>query len=224
MALELSFGKSSKKNVLRGKLPYKRSINLVTVNEKKINIPKAVVGILLIIGLAGTFSKVLVFDRLLDMNRVAGDVAQKRAELDQYNALLKNYDGIEDNYAHYTYAGMTNEEMSLVSRTKVMSLVGKVFVVEDKSVTWSLTENILTVETTRDTLDELNDLARKLEKSAYVNNCIITTANKKQNTNTVTVQGKKKTKVKVVVEEKVTGKFTVYLQQLPEKEEEGEQP
>ncbi|MBQ1492704.1 MAG: hypothetical protein IIZ39_12160, partial [Blautia sp.] len=173
MAIQFSLGNNSKKNVLRGKLPSKRSINLATVNEKKFNVPKAIVGTILIVGLAALFSKVLVTDRLMAMNHLAGDVAQKRAELNRYMELLHTYDGLEDAYAHYTYAGMTNEEMSLVSRTKVMYLVGKIFGGEGKNVTWSLTDNVLTIETIRDTLDELNDLARKLEKSAYVDNCII---------------------------------------------------
>ena len=49
---------------MKGKLPTKRSINLVLVDENKINPLTAILGVLLIVVLAGAFSKFLVIDRL----------------------------------------------------------------------------------------------------------------------------------------------------------------
>ena len=70
------------KKVLRN-IPVKRSINLVLVNEKKVNVPKALLGILIIAALAGVFSKFLVIDRLNAMNSASGVAAQKKADFDR---------------------------------------------------------------------------------------------------------------------------------------------
>ena len=198
------------KGRLKGRMPTKRSINLVTVGEKKISIPKAVIGTVLIIGLAVLFSKFLVVDRLNSVNRAEATVAQKREELYRFSEALGSYTGVEDAYAHYTLEGMTQEELGLGNRPKILALVGKVCPEKDAPLSWSLSGNVLTIEASRDTLDELNKLAKKLEKSDYVDTCTITMANKKEVTS----------RDKTVTEIKVRGTFTVYLQQPPEVEEE----
>ena len=77
--------------------------------------------------------------------------------------------------------------------------------------TWSLSGNILTIEITAKTLDDLNQLAREIEEDPIVDSCSITTANKNQDT----VKNKNK---KIVVDTDVWARFIVYLRQ-PEEDE-----
>jgi hypothetical protein len=238
--------KSAKaKGVLKGKLPTKRSINLVLVDENKINPLTAILGILLIVLLAGVFSKFLVIDRLNAMSRAQGRVTRLQRDLDSAMDALENIGDVGETYAHYTLEGMTAAELNQVDRVLVLALVDSILpVVEegpseeeiagilksmfrDAPVTgndaqetarqrarldllqqlvpvpeyvvnrWSLTDNLLTLEITGQTLERLNELRRQIEKSPIVDSCAILTANKDARRN---------------AQEGVWARFIVYLQ------------
>lgn len=107
----------------RGRLPTKRSINLVLIDEGKINPLQAILAVLAIIMLAGVFSKYMVIDRLAAMSAASAKVSRMQKDLDTTNKLLQEYGDVKDAYAHYTYDGMTNAEMNMVERTRVLDLV-----------------------------------------------------------------------------------------------------
>ena len=111
------------KGKLRGKMPSKRSINLVLVDENKINPLFAFLGIVLILALAAAFSKFLVIDRLAAMDRAQGKAKRVQDELDRAMDALDNIGDISETYAHYTVDGMTAAELGLVDRLAVLALV-----------------------------------------------------------------------------------------------------
>ena len=108
----------------RGRMPVKRSINLMLVDENRASVKKAVPAILAIIVLAGLFSKFLVADRLESVSRAQARVTRLQEDLDNAMAALDSFGEIEQTYAHYTLADMTQEELDLVDRTQVLELVG----------------------------------------------------------------------------------------------------
>ena len=111
-------GKSGKSGKgVHGRLPTKRSINLVLVDEKKINIPMTVLSIVLIVGLAFLFGKYLVADRLIAVSEAAAKVERLQADLDATMELLNGFGDVETTYAHYTMEGMSQAELSPVSHT-----------------------------------------------------------------------------------------------------------
>ena len=114
-------GKSGKG--VHGRLPTKRSINLVLVDEKKINIPMTVLSIILIVGLAFLFGKYLVADRLIAVSEAAAKVERLQADLDATMELLNGFGDVETTYAHYTMEGMNQAELDLVDRVQVLDLV-----------------------------------------------------------------------------------------------------
>ena len=118
----------------RGRMPVKTSINLVLIDENKISVKKAIPAILLIVVLAALFSKYLVADRLAAMSQAANQAAQLRTALDDALEQISVYSGVEDTYAHYTYAGMTAAEQALVDRTRVLELVGSVLPVSETAL------------------------------------------------------------------------------------------
>ena len=120
------------KGVLKGKLPTKRSINLVLVDENKINPLTAILGILLIVLLAGVFSKFLVIDRLDAMSRAQGRVTQLQNDLDSAMDALDNIGDIGETYAHYTLEGMTATELNQVDRVLVLALVDSILPVVEE--------------------------------------------------------------------------------------------
>ena len=195
------------KRLLRN-LPVKRSINLALVEEKKISIPKALLGILIIIALAAVFSKFLVADRLLEMSRAEAAAAQKKADLDKLYAALSDFGNIEEEYAHVTYDDMTADELSLVDRPAVIDLI-KTVLPKKRTYAWSLAGNVLTVEVSARNLKKLNQLVKRMEESPIVDTCTITTANKNDKTEE---------------EGQVRGRMIVYLQQPAEPVEEEKEP
>ena len=120
------------KGVLKGKMPTKRSINLVLVDENKINPLTAILGILLILVLAVVFSKFLVIDRLDAMSRAQGRVTQLQGDLDRAMDALDNIGDIGETYAHYTLEGMTAAELNQVDRVLVLALVDSILPVVEE--------------------------------------------------------------------------------------------
>lgn len=169
----------------RGKLPTKRTINFAQVGVKKTNVKAAVAGIILILIGAAAFGKFGVVDRLAAMSRADQETQRLQGELEKQYARLSSFEGLEDEYAHYTVSGMTEEELSLVDRAKVIDMIERETDITESSTSWSLSSNILTLTITGDTLQDINILARRLEKYDLVNTCSVTNAVKeeiKQNT------------------------------------------
>lgn len=111
---------------LHGRMPTKRSINLVLVDENKISIPKAILGIVLIVALAGVFSKFLVYDRLMAVSEASAKVDRLQTSLDEAMEKVKSFGDVESTYAHYTMEGMSQAELDLVDRVQVLDLVASI--------------------------------------------------------------------------------------------------
>ena len=171
-------GKRPPKKGLRGRMPVKRSINLVLIDEKKIKPMKALPAVLLVIVLAAAFSKFMVMDRLMAMSNASGKVTSIQSSLTQATEALKQYEGVEDTYAHMTYKDMTSEELSRVDRVKVLELVSDYLSDRGAARSWTVSGNILVVDVSDKSLENLNLLARRIEQSPIVDTCVITTAQK----------------------------------------------
>lgn len=118
--------KGAPKKSLHGRMPTKRSINLILIDENKISVWKAIPAILAIVVLAALFSKYLVADRLIAMSQASARVSGLQSNLRQVQEAIEEYGEVEQTYAHYTYAGMTNAELNLVDRTLVLELVDSI--------------------------------------------------------------------------------------------------
>ena len=76
-----------------------------------------------------------------------------------------------------TYKDMTAEELGRVDRVKVLEMVSE-YLSDSSARTWSLSGNMLVVDVSGKTLENLNQLARRIEQSPIVDTCVITTAQK----------------------------------------------
>ena len=192
--------KAGKKG-LRGKIPTKQSINLVIVDESKINPLKAIPLVIVVVALAALFSKFMVFDRLAAMNQATGRVSTLQTNLQEANSLISTFGELQEEYAHYTYSGMTEEELGRVDRVEVLKLAESVFAAGDIAKSWRLSGNILTAEVGGESLEELNQLAQKMEESPIVDRVAITNASKAEEVRDGNTAGG------------VRASFIVYLQQ-----------
>ena len=182
----------------RGKLPYKRSINLRLEDETAIDWRIAIPGILVILCLACLFSKFFVVDRLTALSRAERRVTLLEEELARDYELMNTYADIKDDYAHYTYSGFTEAELARTDRVQVLRLVSEYFHSGEISRNWFLSDNVLTVEVSGGVLEDLNRLAQRIEQDPIVDRCIITNAVKKESDDSV---------------EGVKATFIVYLQE-----------
>ena len=170
--------KTGKKKIIRGKMPQKRSINLAPVGVERIDPKLALAGSLIVFLLAAMFSKFLVADRLAAMYRENDHVAALRAQLSQEYDRVASFGSIADEYAHYTYSGMTEEELSLVDRADVIRMIKEGTENNREVESWSLKGNVVTLTVSGRDLQEINQLARRLEQFDLVNTCTVTAASK----------------------------------------------
>ena len=224
--------KKGQKKGVHGRMPVKRTINLVPSDQSKINPLKAIPAVIAVILLAALFGKFLVWDRLMAVSQAQARVSTLQQNLQRAQELSKSFGDVEDAYAHYTIEGMTSIELGLVNRVRVLELVGNILPPDDFEGyppeiqrlfrarpqlagamavgyiinNWSVSGNILTIEVNSASLEKMNELARQLEQDDIVDTCSISTANKKGQLN---------------IGDNVWARLIVYLRQPTE---EGSQP
>lgn len=160
----------------RVKLPVKRSVNLAGAGEKPMNMKIGIPAIILILIAAAALSKFGVIDRFAALSRARGEVASLNAEIKENYDKIERYAELEEKYAHYTYTGMTQEELSRVDRTETVKIIERVVLPAATLTGWSIKGNQLSLTVNAQTLQEINLLAQRLETEDLVDYCQVTTA------------------------------------------------
>ena len=163
-----------------GHLPTKRSINLAGVTEKKINLKIAIPAIILIVIAAALFSKFMVADKLAAVAKATSEVSDLRSQLDAGYAKLREYDTLDEKYAHYTYSGMTEEELSRADRVEVIDMISRVVEPYARIDSWGLNSNQLTMTITAASLTEVNTVSHSLQTEELVDFSTVTTASTRE--------------------------------------------
>ena len=138
------------------RVPVKRTINLATVGEKKQHWLLVIPGIALIVLAAAVFSKFLVIDRLQELSQAEGEVTALVQQIADTEARCEAFGELNDIYAHYTYSGMTAEELGRVDRVDAMELLERVVLPRTEVDNWTLSENTLTLSISGSTLEDIN--------------------------------------------------------------------
>jgi hypothetical protein len=186
-------------NLRFGQMPSRTSINFVTVGEKKINYKLAVPALILIIAVTLLFGKFLVFDRLAQVAAAQKTVNELQARLDADTRELAGFDDLKDLYAHYSYSGFTDEELSRAPRVEVLDIIERVVLPKAAINSWSLRDNELMLELSAGSLRQINGISDALRGEPIVNYCSVSNAN----TNEVRIDD--------ILTEVVTAKMLVYL-------------
>ena len=160
----------------RGQLPVKRTINLADLGRKPLNLKIAIPAILLILAAAFLFGKYAVADRLLAVSRAEGEVAAMKGRLDEGYRRLDSFGELTDLYAHYTFSGMTDEEVHRTDRAEVMKLLRNVVLPKVAVDSWSLSGNELMINMTGSSLQVINRTVQEIEAQEIVSFCTVNTA------------------------------------------------
>ena len=191
----------------RGSLPVKRVINLAEVDKKTIDFRIASPAILLILAAAFLFGKFAVADRLIAVSRAEGEVAAVQRELDAAYRRLDSFGELSELYAHYTFSGMTDEEVHRTDRAEILNLLRDVILPRVSVDAWNVKGNVLNVTMTADTLEEINLTVQKVDADALVSFCTVNNAKTNENRRTVSRNGQEET----FIETSVTAQVVAYL-------------
>ncbi|MBR4474560.1 MAG: hypothetical protein IKS55_13085 [Oscillospiraceae bacterium] len=160
----------------RGNLPVKRSINLAATEEKAVNFKVGIPAIILIILAAFAFGKFAVADRLVAVSRAEAQAAALQTELNAAYDKLNSFGELTEIYAHYTYSGMTKDEISRADRGSAIELLRRIVLPSGQVSSWTLSGNVLTVNIYCDDLRVVNRTVQNIEADDHVNFCTVNTA------------------------------------------------
>ena len=124
-----------KKKVSHGRLPTKRYINLAVIGEKKVNYMKLLPAVIIVIVLLAVFVKFAVIDPLNEASAEEDKVTVLQQNVTIANAKIESFGELIEKYAHYTYSGMTEEELNRADRLAAMEMI--------RSPRWSLSTSPL---------------------------------------------------------------------------------
>ena len=187
-------------------MPTKTSINLAAVGQKKVNYKIAIPAFILLVAAIVLFSKFLVIDRLAEVAAAQNKVNELQSRLDVGYNELAGFEDLNDKYAHYTYSGFTEEELTRTSRVEVLRLIRRVVLPKVSLNAWSISSNELNLDVTANTLQEINMLAQALQEDSLVNYCTVNNANTNEQR---TVNGED-------IDETVSARVLVYLEAQPQ--------
>ena len=218
---------SLKKTVDKVKTPVKRSVNLATIGVKTVNLKIAIPAVIIIVLAAAAFSKFGVADRLNAMSKAEGADAQARAELSAAYEKYDSFTDVDDKFAHYTYSGMTEEELNRADRVAVVELIDRAITRDENETSWTLSGNQLTVSVSGSTLQEISELVQELEKEPLVSYVTVTTAKMNETSassaGTASQTGESQTTsasdAVIMPNTKVVANIVVYLQNITEDDE-----
>lgn len=165
----------------RGQLPVKRSINLVGANKKQIDPKLALPGIVIILIFAFLIGKFAVADRLVDMYREQMKASELQAQIDEGYRKIASFGELAEQYSHYTYSGMTEDELDRRDRVEVIDMIRRVVVPRTRLNAWTISDNILDLTVTGSSLQEINLMAERLSDEEIVDFCTVATASTNDN-------------------------------------------
>lgn len=185
----------------------KKQINLALAGQKKKHYFVAIPAIGAIVVAAGFFGKVAVADRLVEMSVQQSLASDLQKQVDDVTDYIAGFGDLQQTYAHYTYQGLSVDELSYINRPKVLKLMKEVIFPKVTVSSWSLSGNQLTLPVTGENLSDINALVQQLEDEKLVDYCNVMTA---------VTDGNQETERAA---DKVTGQIVVYLADSIEDEE-----
>ena len=165
--------------IKKGKIPTKNYINVLVKKKQPFSIQKNLPLIIVLVIIFIVLFKFAMFDRLATIIIDTNKVSTMQEEIADINSKINAMKGVEDQYAHYTTSGMTEEELGRVDRVKAMKLINKQFMRANVCRSWNLTGNVMTLKVNGPSLRELNQTAAELEENDIVERCVISTADKR---------------------------------------------
>lgn len=217
---KISRRKENVLNKIKPSYPTKDKINFAEIDITPMKIEVMAPAIVAIIIVACLLSKFLVVDRLIAYNKQAAEVASMESELQAAYDKIDSYSDMEEKYAHYTYSGMTPDEMALQDRVAVVELINKYILTKAEVGAWTITGNEVNIPITGVSFQEVGAIAAELEKDDMVDHCEVVAATTNDNGKVYNSSSSTVTVVNGVGG--ATAQVTIYLNDVGEETTESE--
>jgi hypothetical protein len=158
------------------RLPSKRSINLATASQKKVNYRALIPALAIVTVAVLVFTKFAVIDRIVTLTNAEKEVESIQQQIDAGYIQIAGFGDLVEKYAHYTYSDMTPEELSLVDRNAIIAVMDRVLFSRIEVEDWTIKGNTLSVNVAGKTLEEVNKVSQSLLEEPSVEYCTVKTA------------------------------------------------
>lgn len=163
-AFSFSLGKSGGKKVV---IPTKTTMNFAR-RESGVKLGRVAPAALVVIAIVAIGAKVGILDLLDQKTAAYASLASKQEQLVAISMQLTEYDEVAALYGRYSYGWMDESETSLVSRLDVLDLIEEKLASAAYVSNFSVNGNVLTLNLSGVTLDEISAIVRDLESSPMV--------------------------------------------------------
>ena len=157
--------------------PSKKTINLCIKEKPAIDPLKALPLILLVLIAVAAFGKFAVLDRLNAMTAAQARVNEAARNFNMLAEEYKSYEGVEEEYEHYSVGWMAEDEKNLVERTKMLDLINDEVLPSAKVTNIGFTGNTISVQLKNTNLSDVSALVELLNKRDDVEKVAVYTAN-----------------------------------------------
>ena len=175
MALELKSKPKSAKAKVSAAAPTKKTMNF-SHHVSSFDLRKMMPAIIVIVIVIGLFAKFGIIDQLSKKTSAFAELSDIQTQQDVLNAKLKDYPELEKQYGRYSYGWMSEDEVSLVDRMEVYSLIeSKIMdaaVIED----FAINGNVITMNIRGITLIQASAVVKDLESSPMVDSAYVYSA------------------------------------------------
>lgn len=163
-AFSFSLGKPGGKKVV---IPTKTTMNFAR-KESSVKLGRVAPVALLVVLVVAIGAKVGILDLLDQKTAAYANLASKQEQLVAISMQLTEYDEVAALYGRYSYGWMDESETSLVDRLDVLDLIEEKLAYVSYVSNFSVNGNVLTLNLSGVTLDEISAIVRDLESSPMV--------------------------------------------------------
>ncbi len=170
MATELK-SKATAKTAVKN-APSKKTMNFAR-HVSSFNLRKMAPALVILVLAVVLFAKFGIIDQLQKKTALYAELGDIQTQQEVLNQKLAGYDELAAQYGRYSYGWMSEEEVSLVDRMEVYSLIEAKIMTPATIVNFSINDNIVTLNISGLTLNEASAIVKNLEAdekvtSAYV--------------------------------------------------------
>lgn len=171
-AFSFSIGKSGGKKVV---IPTKTTMNFAR-KESGVKVGRVAPVILVVVAIVAVGAKVGILDLLDEKTTAYANLASKQEQLVDISVRLNDYDEVAALYGRYSYGWMDESETSLVDRLDVLNLLEEKLASAAMVSNFSVNGNVLTLNLSGVTLDEISAIVEDLESSPMVVDVTVSSA------------------------------------------------
>ena len=174
MALELK-SKPKTKNKVNAAAPLKKTMNF-SRHVSSFDLRKMAPYLIVIVIVLALFAKFGFIDQLSKKSDAYAQLADIQSQQEMLDLKLKDYPELEKQYGRYSYGWMSEDEVSLVDRMEVYSLIESKIMDAAVIENFAINGNVITMNIRGITLIQASAVVKDLESSPMVDSAYVYSA------------------------------------------------